>query len=398
MADRLISSDPDVMQTRQGGGCLTLFGLPFFLAGLFILSLPFKLFPVEGEIPWYVALPFGGVFAAVGAGLMFGRSGLIIDRRQKTIIQWWGLLVPMKRTEYLLDSFRRVTLGKEERDSGETSYTAFPVRLEGEGAVKPLEIEAPKNYEQARHSAEALAKFLNWPLADSSTGAKLVREPDRLDEPLREQARRERAPAEWATPPFGTRMQVRQEAGATVFDLPPPGLSLTHYLQLGFGLVFAGVVIYFFLGPLLKLPMPGVLRYFFLGFIGLFFVLGPILSALHSVWSQAWSRTRVVASREWLRVEERGLIRSKVREIPAAEIEELVLPEQKLEIPLERLPDGASLPPNSRTMAFLNWIARWAPPRPILARSDRQTLEFGRGLSPEELLYLYAEVKRILAE
>ena len=61
--------DPDLLVFRSGGGLLTLFGLPFLLAGLFVIALTLGLVSIEGDVPPLAfGLPFGGIFAAVGAG------------------------------------------------------------------------------------------------------------------------------------------------------------------------------------------------------------------------------------------------------------------------------------------------------------------------------------------
>jgi hypothetical protein len=33
-----------------------------------------------------------GIFAAVGAAIMFGRAGATVDRRRQSLVKWWGML------------------------------------------------------------------------------------------------------------------------------------------------------------------------------------------------------------------------------------------------------------------------------------------------------------------
>ena len=42
-------SAPDRLQIREGGGCLSLFGLPFFAAGVFLLLTAMGVVPVKGS-------------------------------------------------------------------------------------------------------------------------------------------------------------------------------------------------------------------------------------------------------------------------------------------------------------------------------------------------------------
>ena len=105
--------DAGTLEIRSGGGCLSVFGLPFLLAGLFVMQIPLGIIPVEahrGPLPSVFVVLFGSVFAAVGAALVFGRSGIVLDRGPRPDHQWWGLLVPMKRTECMLDAIRQVEM------------------------------------------------------------------------------------------------------------------------------------------------------------------------------------------------------------------------------------------------------------------------------------------------
>jgi len=44
---------PDRLQIREGGGCVSLFGLPFFAAGVFVTLIGLRVVPVTnpGEVP-----------------------------------------------------------------------------------------------------------------------------------------------------------------------------------------------------------------------------------------------------------------------------------------------------------------------------------------------------------
>ena len=187
-ASRLLQtgSDPDIIEKKSGGGCLTLVGIPFFLSGLWVLLMGLGVgpFPASGGFPAsLVAVLVGLIFTAIGGILIFGRSGLIIDRRENRVVRWQGLLVPLRRTVRPLDSFDRVRLDCS-RDDKTTSY---PVQLarggDPEGAIT---VEEPSDYQQARQTAETLARFVRKPLEDHSSGTPVIRAPEFLDESLRE--------------------------------------------------------------------------------------------------------------------------------------------------------------------------------------------------------------------
>ena len=66
--------DAGTLELRSGGGCISLFGMPFLLAGLFVLQIPLGLIPVqdrpEGPFVSVLIVLLGSVFAAVGAVLV----------------------------------------------------------------------------------------------------------------------------------------------------------------------------------------------------------------------------------------------------------------------------------------------------------------------------------------
>jgi hypothetical protein len=390
---------------RSGGGCITVFGLPFLLAGLFIMQLPFGLVPGgnSGSLPWFFFLPFGGVFAAVGVFLVFGRSGLILDRRRKLLIQWKGLLVAMKREEQFLSGEERVVI---QRDSGDSdSGLTYPVKLEG-NQLKTVDIFSPANYQEARRVAEEIARFLSRPLEDFSTGVKVLREPDKLDESLRERIARTKEDTSFLPAvPFQMKTKVTETAEGVILEIPGGGITVSLWLQMGMALVFLGIILYFFSG-FLKLPTPPVFRYLFGGF---FLILSsvPLLAALRYLRRGARSSTRVTVTPAFLRVEERAGRKNKVTEIPADELEELDLPTQremtrsiripgkfpKYDLPesgVPRLPDGRPMP---KIFVSLMKLAKSAG---IIARSDAAWVQFGSGLPEDELKYLHALIKKIL--
>jgi hypothetical protein len=87
------SGDPDHLVIRYGGGRISVVGLPVLLAGLFVFSLIFWSENLRREWHWvYVSVVFLGLLLALaGAALVFGRFGTIIDRRQRTFTEWFGL-------------------------------------------------------------------------------------------------------------------------------------------------------------------------------------------------------------------------------------------------------------------------------------------------------------------
>lgn len=160
-----INRGVDIIERKKGGGRLVLLGLPFFLVGLFVAQIPFSLIPVELEArPLVMAIlwPLGPLFAMVGFILMLSRSGLAINRQTRVAIQWWGLLIPMKKKEYNLDNFEKVRIEFQAGDKH--SFDTFLINLNSTGSQNTLNIVYLTNYEIAVEAAEELANFINKPI------------------------------------------------------------------------------------------------------------------------------------------------------------------------------------------------------------------------------------------
>ena len=97
---------------------------------------------------------------------MLSRSGFIIDRKIRSVIQWWGLLIPMKKTEYSLDSFAKVRI--EFRAGDRHSPDTFPISLVGAGSQASLPIVDLTDYEMALEAAHELARFTGKSLEDTA--------------------------------------------------------------------------------------------------------------------------------------------------------------------------------------------------------------------------------------
>ncbi len=419
------TGDPDILETKSGGGFLMLFGLPFLLAGLFIITTPLELFPLGGDdAPWYFVVPFGAVFTLIGAGLMFGRRGVIIDRRQKTVTTWYGIFVPMKQTQHYIDTYRQLTVTREIRRGDKSSYTVYPIRLKGGPVSEEVNLGEPRDYHEARYSAESIARFLKMPIADSSSGEKVIRDADKLDESIRERARRTGEKIKIPGAPFDTKVKVRQESGEVIVEIPPAGITPFAYLKLAIQLIFMATIISWFILPIIKSIGAGSEQFLFFGLIGLVFILIPLIFMLGSVLTQARKTFFITASRHILRVVEKTPFKKKTTEIPADELEELAAAVKN------NMPEGFSKTPDGRMMidkdrydqknrsdsnnyrteenayipgpkmaSVLTGLSTLMPhSKGIVARSDRETIQFGSQLSEAEMNYVHAVIKKAMTE
>lgn len=406
---RRSGGDPDVMATKSGGGCLVLFGLPFFLVGLLAVLTCIGLLPLQGdggELSIMASGFFGIIFMIMGAALILGRSGWIIDRRQGRVVEWHGLIVPLKRTVHPLAQFEGVRL--DCRREGKTADCS--VQLTAAGDAAGLTVERTADYRQARRTAEELARFLKRPLEEISQGRRVVREPGHLDETLRERVRRLKEDQGFFPPqPIPMRTRIERKADGVILSIPGPPPGLGQVLPLTASLVLAGLATFVFLPGLLSLPAPAIIHYLFGGFIVIFAVLMPLLSSVLAVVRSARRKTRITATRALLSVEESTGGGTTRREIPADELEALEFVDKRstvkgIEIPgmekfkdlgdtgTPRFPDGRPIP------GILLALMKMVPSQGIVARSDKTTLVFGRGLPEAELAYLHALILKALTD
>ena len=279
-----------------------IFGLPFFLVGMYILLGALEVLPIEIDPnqPRIFFIGFGVIFASVGAALIFGRAGLTIDKSTNRLIKWWGLGVPMKTKEYNLSLYDRIAIDRERRKSGKSSRTVYPVRLQGSGGFETVEYAAPSDYQEARRIGEELAKFLDVNLEDSSSGKRVIRRPDALDESLRDTLQRTREKPEMLGIPYTMRSQILEEDHSVRIEIPPLGFKMIHLLHVVPGLILATCVLLFFLRPFLSLPAPDFVRLIFSAVIMVFFVFAPIGVSFGHALGKAYRSYRITASPQLL--------------------------------------------------------------------------------------------------
>ena len=164
---------------------------------------------------------------------------------------------------------------------------------------------------------------------------------------------------------------------------------------------------WFFLPALLTLPMPDWIRYVFLGFIGLFFIAGPVVSALLNVLRLKNQFERITVTKAFLRVEALKQGKRFTVEIPVDELEDLVAPTTRRAHGRHRSPRDEESPPGQHgdppdarraTRApFLLSLMKMAGSRGITARSDKAVVEFAGGLDEAEVAYLFALIRKTIA-
>jgi membrane protein YdbS with pleckstrin-like domain len=241
--ERQASGDPNVILYRSGGGP------PQFLLGFICVVLGAVFLGVvnfaegQSKVPSLIA---AGIFIVVGLCVLTTRKRFEIDTRNRTYARRSGILFFSKQSQGTLEEFQEVTVTSEVRQTDKRrTYTVYPVRLSGTGGR--IELHARRSYESSRGAAETLARSVHLPLVDSSSGKVLRREPDRLDESLRDQARRDGPPPEAGDPPPAMKSRYEMEGKSIRFDIPRRPFSPGILVALVPFLVMEGVFLTIFL-------------------------------------------------------------------------------------------------------------------------------------------------------
>lgn len=363
---RIGMSDPNYLSYRDGGGCVTLFGLPFLIAGLAVLFLSFSgtLKGKNGQpAPLIFGILFGGVFTLVGSILSLGRSGYDFDRRLKTVREWSGLLFPMFTRLHAINSYNEVRISREVRKSKNSTYYVYEVSLRhnGENALK---LTAPTDMHEARRLGEEIAKFVELPLVDACADEVVRRPHDQLDASLKEQIERSGKSVDLSAPPEGMRTTYEAHGDAVHFHIPPPPASCMHFAPVGCATIFAGIFASTMFADILTGATSSTEKLVFASVVGFFFIVLPIGGTFLGALSQRRKRWEVVANPQELRVTTYGLLGGRESMIPASKLEELRLESTK---------GGESS---------------------IAAISDEVRINFGEGLKQPEAQWIIQVIKR----
>src|SRR5262245_60993498 len=121
---------PDRLLIREGGGRLSIFGVPFLCAGVFICLAAVGIIPMSNasDLPGYASpllVLMGLAFTAVGGTLVFGRAWTTIDATRREVVKAWGLLWPMYRVSHTIDDHTTVSVGFSSGDSD--SADQYPI-------------------------------------------------------------------------------------------------------------------------------------------------------------------------------------------------------------------------------------------------------------------------------
>ena len=390
-----ISSDK--LQLKEGGGCLALFGLPFFAAGvLMALTLmgigPMKVEPNNKWTPWALGA-MSVVFTTAGAVMMFGRQWLIIDVTRRCVIRQYGLLVPFRTCERSLSEFNALVIVHDPGDSD--SPERFPVRLRSTRAPDFV-ISRPGQFGEALAQAEYLARLLRFPLVDTTSDHETVMDSGKGVLTLQERAV---TTPETVTPerPAKMRALVSEATDRTTVVIPGGGSWFAGLL----GLVFPVFVLF--------IVVPGLMRFFtrthtphyvqfgFLLFLTLIFVVPTIFASVNLMVGSRRKRLTVTATPEGLTIEQRTAWRTRSKFVSGADLLDIdcstvdgTLASAKASL------KSSNSPSYGRVERVFEMLKKYIPSKGITVKSRRELLTFGEGLPAGELRFLVWTLRRAL--
>ncbi len=400
---------PDRLELKKGGGCIGLFGTPFFLAGLFILLISMQIIPVSNanDIPWFgwIFMSFMGlIFTGVGAGLMFGRSWISINKTKHRIWKAWGLLRPMKGEQYDLGNYSGVVLSFIRGDSD--TADSFSITLKSDKGKPELDISSSLNYGTALEQAMLLSKFLDFHLEDKTTDHHVKILPDEI-EMGKTHGSKDEIP-DISPQPALMKCKISETDEGLQISIPGPAFSVFNFIGLLFPLFILLVIVLPLSSFFNNTNTPAFVQYFFLGFIGLFFVLTPLIQTLKSYRLSQSFTTIVNVNNKGITIDNK-LLRTRYSVfIPAEEIigidygtsdsaVSLAMDNSVSEGNRDVKAGGVSAPyaPFPRWMVWLRKLAR---SKGVFIKSKKDIYAFGAGLPDEEVYHLYTLVVHYLKQ
>jgi len=372
-----VQTSDHLLEMKTGGGCVSLFGLPFFGAGLFMLLITIGLIPLSNasDMPWWSWLVLGGmgiIFSGVGGALVFGRSWHTIDRRQMRIWIAKGLLKPMRSSSYDLHLFNKVVLRYEKGDSD--TADKYPVALSSSQSMPDLVLLNASSYGQGRSQASLIGEFLGFEVLDGSSGN--VQPLQNVAAPFQPGAR----------PPAPSRpgFELRESLEELYVGVYSKGISKA---KMGCGMIPLVIFLIFawnFLGILWSPGTPVFVRVFFLSFLGIFFVLFPLLEMLKSIRRRGRPVQELRIGKAGLELSESATnktLKLAWEDVYGVDYASLQSGDKRLsQIDPAKVPD------------WVKKLARVTGARGLTIKAQDGLHYFGTGLTDEELVYLNAVV------
>lgn len=294
---------------------IILLGAILCVPGLALMLVGFNILPVFGT-----DAPINGVFAFGMCGLVLFLLGSLVScyrrwltfdlsRRSLTIES--GMLVPMFQRERNLSDFSLVSIHHESvRGAGDI----YPVILTARETGNDYSVNRGATYAQAYIQAATLAKFLDLPIWDISSGHSLEIAPSDLAHPLQVRLQADTAIDPLRNAPAMKRIHLEESPTATLITVPHLSkITQENYFVVAIVILAVAMIL---------ITKPGSLEFKFI-MTGIFALIGGIVILVYLIilWIARYSSTVVAIDNHALRIEERcGKLTRHTVVIPIADI------------------------------------------------------------------------------
>lgn len=411
LPDRFQRISETILEIKEGGGFLSLFGLPFFAAGVFLLLgalgvIKFNNANEASEFTYPILGILGLAFTIVGGFLVLGRTWIRIDRGTGTIRKLKGLIAPLRGKSHNLREFQTVTMRHDPGDSD--SAERFPVTLASTTARDFL-LTNPTDYGTACTQAAYVAEFLHIPMEDATTDNVKRLSPGDLKTTLPERLRTTERDNDNPSQPLSMRSRIERLNGELKLTVPIAPFRLWRQFPsvvvIGFAVYMYFASAEFFRGTNTPHAIETVMHAFLL----LFFVALPLLGIIKAVLRAQLGYSRLTVTSREVVISERGILRTKSRKLDIADIIDIDYHRTKLNLTpdgrlspseMSRMKPGASpnvtIPP--LLVKILSYVSRFAASRGILIKSRKGIFAFGAGLPDDEATWLTRQLRNWLRD
>jgi hypothetical protein len=398
---------PGRIEVREGGGGLSVVGLPFLLVGLAAVLVgldvvPLQQYGVRVGASASALLLIGPAFMLVGGALVFGRSWTTLSSADRTIVKQFGLLVPMRTTAHRVDAYTAVMLDFVRGDSD--SPDSYPVSLQAR-AGRNLRLFSSTRYAEARERATAVAELFNLPIEDSSTGRAVRRSAAQADMSLQNRQRIEHARDERIARPALMRSTVTDSHGTVTIVIPNARLHPVWFLFFFVPAIAPVMLVTPFLRFFEQSQTPDVVTWSFVAFLIIVFGVLPVSAGISAFLKSRRGRTTITASNAGVRVDERRLFRTRqTAAYSAADILDIdYAPDQFVsarataaQVQADR-PAMAAPPVGEMTERILRFLRTMTRSGGVTIVTRHGQTTFGQGLDEREVRYLHYLLRQALS-
>jgi hypothetical protein len=391
---------PGRLDVREGGGCLSVFGIPFCAAGLAVILMSIGIIPIDNP-PSSTARPFlllmGFAFASIGGVLVFGRKWTTLTAADRTVLVQYGFLVPMREKILRLDGYTTVRIDFLPGDSD--SADQYPLTLKGP-AVAPFRVCGSTKYAESRECAVAIGKLLDFKIEDATSARAVPLSPAQADLSFQHRQRIEHQRDELVIAPASMRSRVSESNGVVTIVIPAarvhPALFLFHLIPV------TAVVLLFdpFSRFFRQSRTPDGIAWILLSFLVVAFGVLPAYAALSAYLKSRFGRTTISASTAGLRIDERRVWKTRtLASLSATDIMDVDYSTVETLAEIERRrPTMVPRQTGKGTELVVRMVRALIGTSGVTIKTRKGLTTVGAGLEDRELRYLHYMIRRALVQ